>query len=92
MNEKTKQMSLLRRRRELESLFRPMNNYAGTLVTEFPNGAIIQTAGGHIGLITGRHTKNAVQIKLLSGEFVGEYDWISKLAKVIKVEQNKSKS
>jgi preprotein translocase subunit YajC len=80
-------MNLLRRKSEAAHLLRPRfrKQSPGIPIAQLSKGEKIVTGGGSVGVITGKQTKNAVQIKLTEGGFVGEYDWISKLAHVEKV-------
>jgi hypothetical protein len=66
--------------RLFDSFHHPVPKMEGLKAGDLPKGVTVKTAGGNTGTITGKQTKNAVQIKLCFGELCGEYDWLDKEA------------
>jgi hypothetical protein len=70
------------RSKNLDSFFSRAERNCEQSISLVPKGKRVRTGGGNVGVITGRKTKEAVEILLETGEFAGQTDWISTLAKV----------
>ena len=71
--------------RMIGNLFSNPRMDSGVKIKDLKPGTVIVTGGGNTGTITGRKTSTSIQIKLSSGELIGEYDWVDKEAEVKKV-------